>query len=248
MIKIENLKKTFQNKPVLKGVNLKIEDGETTVIIGQSGCGKSVLVKHLMGIIKPDAGRILVDGQDITKLNPKELNKLRMKFGMVFQSSALFDSLNVRENVGFALMEHTQMKEEKIDKRIKECLEMIGLDEIEEKMPAELSGGMKKRVALARAISMSPEIILYDEPTVGIDPIMADSINKLIKKLHDKLGITSVVVTHDMNSAYYIADKIAMLHQGKIVQKGSPSVIKDSDIKVVRRFIEGNSENKAIDI
>lgn len=241
MIKIKNLKKSFRNISVLRGINLKISEGETTVIIGQSGCGKTILLKLLIGIIKPDEGKVIVDNKDVTKLSYKELNQLRLKFGMVFQSSALFDSLNVRENVGFSLIEHTKMSEEEIDKRIRECLQMVGLYGVEEKMPAELSGGMKKRVALARAISMNPEIILYDEPTVGIDPIMADSIDKLIKKLHDKLGITSVVVTHDMNSAYYVGDKIAMLHKGKIVAQASPSEIKRSDKEVVRKFVNGDS-------
>jgi len=242
MIKIRNLKKSFGKNKVLNGINLDVPDGKTVVVIGQSGCGKSVLLKHIIGIIKPDQGDIHVNDVDICKLNVDELNQLRLKFGMVFQSSALFDSLTVKENVGFGLIEHTDMLEEEIDNQVKKCLDLVGLKDIEDKMPSELSGGMKKRVALARAISMNPKIILYDEPTVGIDPIRADSINKLIKKLHDKLNVTSIVVTHDMASAYYVADRIAMLHKGKIIGDGTSEEIKSSDNPFIKQFVNGISE------
>jgi len=242
MIEIRNLKKSFGKHKVLDGVNLNIHEGKTMVIIGQSGCGKSVLLKHIIGIINPNEGEILISGENITKLDSKNMAKLRLKFGMVFQGSALFDSLTVRGNVGFSLIENTDMSEDKIDKRVKECLSLVGLEGIEDKMPSDISDGMKKRVALARAISMKPDIILYDEPTVGIDPIRADSINKLIKELHDKLNITSIAVTHDMDSAYYIADEIAMLYKGKIINAGTPEETKNSSNPIIQQFVNGISE------
>ncbi len=241
MIEIRNLEKSFGANKVLQGINLKIPDGKTMVIIGESGCGKSVLLKHIIGIMKPDGGQILVDNINVFDLNIKQLNKLRLKFGMVFQASALFDSLTIKENVGFSLYEHTDVKQEEISKRIKESLNMVGLSGIESKMPAEISGGMKKRVALARAIIMNPEIILYDEPTVGIDPIRSGSINNLIKRLHGELNVTSLVVTHDMQSAYYVADRIAMMYKGKIIEEGTPSEIKKSDNPIVQQFVNGVS-------
>lgn len=241
MIEIENLHKSFNNNKVLSGLNLKIEKGKTTVIIGRSGCGKSVLLKHIFGVLKPDRGRITVDHQDITFLDEKRLNSLRLKMGMVFQASALFDSLSVGENVGFALIEHQHLEKNDVAKRVRESLAMVGLTGIENLMPAELSGGMKKRVALARAICIKPEIILYDEPTTGVDPITADIINELIKDLHDKLKVTSIAVTHDMKSAYKIADWIAMLYQGKIIAYGTPDEIRSSTDPVVHQFINGLS-------
>ncbi len=224
---------------VLRGVNLTIEKGKTFVIIGRSGCGKSVLLKHIIGILKPDKGRILIDGYDITRLDGKRLNELRKKFGILFQGSALFDSLTVEENVAFGLRRHTHLGQEEIRRIVKEKLKMVGLSGIEDLKPAELSGGMKKRVGLARAIAMEPEIVLYDEPTTGVDPIMGDAINGLIVELHDKLKITSIAVTHDMTSAYKIADRIAMLYEGKIIEVGSPEEIKNTKNPVVRQFITG---------
>ncbi len=242
MIRIENLHKSFNNHRVLTGLNLNIERGKTTVIIGRSGCGKSVLLKHIIGILRPDKGRILIDNQDISTLSEKRLNALRLKMGMVFQGSALFDSLNVRDNVGFALIEHQRLRKSEIDQRVRESLAMVGLIGVEGLMPAELSGGMKKRVALARAICIRPEIIFYDEPTTGVDPITADIINELIMSLHDRLRITSIAVTHDMKSAYKIADTIAMLYQGRIIASGSPDEIKNTDNPVVHQFINGLSK------
>ncbi len=242
MIEIINLCKSFDGHMVLNNLNLNINTGETTVIIGRSGCGKSVLLKHIIGLMKPDDGQILIDGKDVTKMDEKELNTLRMQFGMLFQGAALFDSLNVLENVAFNMIEHTNAGPEEVKKRVKECLEMVGLKGIEEKKPAELSGGMRKRVGLARAICIRPQIVLYDEPTTGIDPIMGDAINDLIIELHNKLKVTGIAVTHDMTSAYKIADRIAMLYNGKIVAVGTPNEIKNSKDPIVHQFVTGTGK------
>jgi phospholipid/cholesterol/gamma-HCH transport system ATP-binding protein len=242
MIEIIDLYKKFDGHQVLDGVNLRIKTGETTVIIGRSGCGKSVLLKHIIGLLKPDSGHILIDGKDVTRMDEKELNVLRMQFGMLFQGAALFDSLDILENVGFGMIEHTKSGNEAIRKRVKECLELVGLKGIEHKKPAELSGGMRKRVGLARAIALRPHIILYDEPTTGVDPIMGDSVNDLIVELHNKLKVTGIAVTHDMTSAYKIADRIAMLYNGKIIAQGSPEDFKNTADPVVKQFITGASK------
>ncbi len=242
MIEIIDLHKQFDGHQVLDGVNLKIKTGETTVIIGRSGCGKSVLLKHIIGLLKPDSGQIMIDGKDVARMDEKELNVLRMQFGMLFQGAALFDSLNIFENVGFGMIEHTNASRDAIEKRVKECLELVGLRGIEKKKPAELSGGMRKRVGLARAIALRPQIMLYDEPTTGVDPIMGDSVNDLIIELHNKLKVTSIAVTHDMTSAYKIADRIAMLYNGKIVASGEPDEIMNTKDPVVKQFITGASK------
>ena len=239
MIDIINLCKSFDGHKVLDNLNLRINTGETTVIIGRSGCGKSVLLKHIIGLMKPDSGQVLIDGKDVTLMDSKELSALRMKFGMLFQGAALFDSLSVRDNVTFNMIEHTNAKREDIDKRAKECLALVGLKDIEEKKPAELSGGMRKRVGLARAICLRPQILLYDEPTTGVDPIMGDAINDLIIELHNKLKITSIAVTHDMTSAIKIANRIAMLYNGRIITVGTPDEIKNTKDPIVRQFITG---------
>jgi phospholipid/cholesterol/gamma-HCH transport system ATP-binding protein len=239
MIEIVNLCKSFNEHKVLDNTNLKIETAQTCVIIGRSGCGKSVLLKHIVGVLKPDSGELFIDGQEITKLSDKKLEAVRLKIGLVFQGGALFDSMTVGENVGFGLIEHNHIEPEELLERVEEALCLVGLSGIENLMPSELSGGMKKRVALARAICTKPEIILYDEPTTGVDPITADSINELIRSLHDKLKVTSVVVTHDMKSAYKIADKIAMLYQGKIIAEGTVSEIQNTTHPVVYQFING---------
>jgi phospholipid/cholesterol/gamma-HCH transport system ATP-binding protein len=241
MISCINLWKRFQDKSVLKGVDLDVERGETLVIIGQSGCGKSVLLKHLVGLLLPDSGRVMVEGQDINRLNRKNLFRVRMHFGMVFQGGALFDSLSVGENVCLALKEHTDKSPAEIEAIGREKLRLVGLDDIMEKMPAELSGGMKKRVSIARAIAMDPACVLYDEPTTGLDPIMADVINNLILKLNRELHITSIIVTHDIHSAYKVADRIAMLHGGKIIYSGTPDEVRRSDDQILRQFIEGSA-------
>jgi len=239
MIEIIDVHKEFRGQKVLKGVNLTIQTGETMVIIGRSGCGKSVLLKHIIGLMRPDSGRVLIDKEDITTMDDKQLMNLRMRFGMLFQGSALFDSLSVGENVGFSLLEHTGLDHTVIRNKINNCLSLVGLHGIENLMPSQLSGGMRKRVGLARAICVDPQIVLYDEPTTGIDPIMGDAINDLIKDLHDKLKITSIAVTHDMTSAYKIADRIAMLYEGKIVEVGTPDAIKNTKNPVVKQFITG---------
>lgn len=241
-IEIRNVYKNLDNRPVLRGINLKIEKGETLVIIGRSGCGKSVLLKHIIGILQPDSGEILVDDVNIADLDEYRLNECRKKFGMLFQGAALFDSLTIRDNVAFGLQEHLNISDKEINHRVRDFLNMVGLEGIENKKPAELSGGMRKRVGLARAIAMNPEFILYDEPTTGIDPIMGDIINDLILKLHDQLKVTSIVVTHDMVSAYKIADRVAMMYKGKIVFVGSPEEIKELRDPIVQQFITGTAE------
>jgi phospholipid/cholesterol/gamma-HCH transport system ATP-binding protein len=237
-----DIRKSFGDKKVLTGIDLDVREGETLVIIGRSGCGKSVFLKHVIGLMKPDAGRIAVDGVDITALSGRELNEVRRKFGMVFQGAALFDSMTVEENVGFFLLEYSGKPREEITATVVEKLRLVGLDDVEDMKPAALSGGMKKRVSLARAIAHDPSIVLYDEPTTGLDPIMADVINDLIIKLSDHLAVTSIVVTHDMVSAYKIADRIAMMYGGKIIAVGTPEEIKSSADAVVQQFITGRGE------
>ncbi len=241
MIEIIDLHKSFGKKTVLDGVNLTLRDGETVVIIGGSGTGKSVLLKHIIGLLEPDEGRIIVDGINVGAVRGEELYQLRKKFGMVFQSGALFDSLTVAGNVGLPLREHTDLKEEEILEIVREKLALVGLSGVENQKPAELSGGMRKRVALARALVAEPEVMLYDEPTTGLDPIMADVINELILDLRKRLGNTAVVVTHDMASAFKIADRICMLFKGKIIWDGSPEETRQSRDPVVQQFITGTS-------
>ncbi|MCK4263558.1 MAG: ABC transporter ATP-binding protein [Candidatus Aminicenantes bacterium] len=242
MIKIANLYKSFGQNKVLQGVDLTIERGETLVIIGQSGSGKSVLVKHLIGIIKPDRGKIFVDGVEIVNLKEDELHKIRRKFGMLFQGAALFDSMTVAQNVSFGLERYTDYQPGKIQEVVEESLAKVGLKGVENLMPHELSGGMKKRVGLARAIAYWPEIILYDEPSTGIDPIRADAIINLIDRMKKELKVTSVIITHDMTSSYKVADRIAMLYGGKIIEIGTPEEIKRSENQVVQQFIHGQAE------
>jgi phospholipid/cholesterol/gamma-HCH transport system ATP-binding protein len=242
MIEIIDLHKSFNGKPVLSGINLTVEAGETLTVIGRSGEGKSVLLKHIIGLIKPDRGKVIIDGQDVTRLGGRQMLEFRRKFGMLFQSSALLDSMTVDENVGLGLREHTDYPESQVKGLVKEKLKQVGLIDIENRKPAELSGGMKKRVGLARAIAMAPEYILYDEPTTGLDPIMADTINELIIYLKNTLNITSIAVTHDMISAYKISDKIAMLYGGKIIFSGTPEALKESDNPIIQQFINGRAE------
>jgi phospholipid/cholesterol/gamma-HCH transport system ATP-binding protein len=242
MIDIVHLQKSFQNVSVLKDVNLTIERGQATVIIGRSGCGKSVLLKHIIGLLKPDAGDIFIDGQNIATFSKSELYQLRRRFGMLFQGAALFDSMSVGENVGLGLREHTNLSEDVIAEKIRHRLEMVGLPGIEEMRVSELSGGMKKRVGLARALAMDPEFVLFDEPTTGLDPIMADAINELVCELKETLSETIIAVTHDIVSAYKIADHIAMLYEGEIIFNGTPEETKNTDNPIVQQFITGSSE------
>ena len=242
MIEIINLCKSFNSHRVLDNLNLNINTGETTVIIGRSGCGKSVLLKHIIGLMRPDSGQVLIDGKDVARMDGNELSALRLKFGMLFQGAALFDSMNVYENVGFNMIEHTNAGKEDIDRAVKESLALVGLKDIENTKPSELSGGMRKRVGLARAICMRPQIMLYDEPTTGVDPIMGDAVNDLIVELHNKLKVTGIAVTHDMTSAYKIANRIAMLYNGKIIANGTPDEIKSTKDPIVHQFITAASK------
>ncbi len=241
MIEIIDVHKSFGKKPVLSGVNLSINKGESAVIIGGSGSGKTVLLRHIIGLLKPDEGTVVVDSVDLSRLNEDELNELRKKFGMLFQAAALFDSMPVWENVGFGLKRHKKLSDKDVKEIAVEKLRLVGLVGAENLMPSELSGGMRKRVGLARAIAMEPEILLYDEPTTGLDPITADAINDLIIEMREKLSVTSVAITHDMKSAYKIADRIAMLYNGEIIETGSPVEIKNTSNPVVRQFIEGSA-------
>lgn len=237
MIQIKNLSKKFEGHQVLDGLDLNIENGETLVVMGRSGSGKSVLLKLIIGLMPVDEGQIWVDEIELTSLREKQMGEVRKKFGMVFQSAALFDSLTVAENVGFSLSRHTDMSREQITQIVSEKLNMVGLEGIEELMPADLSGGMRKRVSIARAISMNPEIILYDEPTTGLDPVTAGGINSLIAEMQDKLKVTSIVVTHDLKSAFSVATRIAMLYDGKIVAIGTPEEFRNSTEPEVKEFL-----------
>lgn len=239
MIEIRDLHKSFGDNKVLQGVNLDIETGETIVIIGRSGCGKSVLVKHIVGLLYPDDGYVKVEGQRVDEMNMKELYQLRRRFGFLFQGSALFDSMTVGENVSLPLAESgKRFTLAELDKKVAEKLEMVGMQGFQGLKPAELSGGMKKRVGLARALITNPDYIFYDEPTTGLDPIMADSIDDLIKELTDKLNVTSVVVTHDMYSVKKVANQVAMIHEGKIHFTGTPAELLSSEDKIIKEFIQ----------
>ncbi len=240
MIKINGLKKSYDGRDVLRNINLEIPDKQKLVILGRSGCGKSVLLKHLAGIYKPDSGNIEVDGKDISKIERLAFLQNGIRISILFQNSALFDSLTIRENVGFFLDRYSELGEEEKNSLVKAKLETVDLRNIEALKPYQLSGGMQKRVALARSLIMDPCIMLYDEPTTGLDPITADSINNLIIDLNEKLGITSIIVTHDMQSAFKIADKLAMLHQGEIIFYGSKEEIQASENPIVMHFLKGN--------
>lgn len=243
MIQIKNLYKEFDGHQVLKGLDLDVEKGDTMVVMGRSGCGKSVLLKLIMGLLKPDGGEIWIDGRETINLAEKQMDEVRKRFGMVFQSSALFDSLTVGDNVAFSVSRHTDMSREEIARLVTEKLELVDLSDTEDLMPVDLSGGMKKRVSLARAISMDPEIILYDEPTTGLDPVTAEEINHLIAELHDRLEVTSIVITHDMNSAFATATRMAMLYDGKIVAEGAPDDFRQSTEPIVRQFLKQVTPN-----
>ncbi len=237
MIEIKNLRKRFGDKEVLSGVNLNIDKGITLVIIGRSGCGKSVLLKHIIGLLTPDEGEILIEGQNISTMNEKNIYEIRKQFGFLFQGAALFDSMNVEENIGLALKENTEMKKSEIADIVAEKLEMVGLPNIQKMRPSDLSGGMKKRVSLARSLATNPEYILYDEPTTGLDPVMSDQIDELIKDLAHKLKVTSIVVTHDIFSVYDVADQVAMMHEGKIYFHGTPKELIETDDQLIRGFL-----------
>ena len=242
VISVKNLTKNFGSRRILNGITLDIYQGETLVIMGGSGCGKSTFLRHLIGSIRPDSGEVWMFGRDIAKATDDQMDEIRKKFGMLFQSGALFDSMTVAENIALPLREHAKLDENIINIVIKMKLELVGLRGFENLMPSQLSGGMKKRVGLARAIVMDPKIVFYDEPTAGLDPVMTGVVDKLTIDLTKKLQITSVVVTHDMNSVFRIADRIVMLHQGNILQIGTPDEIKHSKNPHVQQFITGEAE------
>lgn len=235
---VKDIFKSFEDNSVLEDISFTINQGDNFVIMGQSGCGKSVLLKLITGLMKPDSGSIWIDGEEITCLKERELNNIRKNFGMLFQHSALFDSMTVEENVGFMLNQHTELEKEEIDRIIAEKLELVSLQDTQKLKPAELSGGMKKRVALARAIVMEPQIVFYDEPTTGLDPITAEEIRHLIKDLDEKLDSTSVIVTHDMKSALFLANRGIMIEKGKIVEIGTIDEIKQSENPIVQKFLQ----------
>jgi phospholipid/cholesterol/gamma-HCH transport system ATP-binding protein len=243
IIKLLNISKNFGNRKVLDNISLEVFAGETLVIIGRSGVGKSTILKHIAGLLAPDAGEVWVDGQELTRQKEAEVNELRKKMGVVFQYAALFDSLTVFENVAFRLLRDFRMPMAEAVEVVKKKLELVGLkDNLLDLKPAQLSGGMRKRVGLARAIAVDPEIILYDEPTSGLDPVSSEAINDLILEMQKKLGVTSVVVTHDMHSAYKVANRIAMIYDGKIIGTGTPEEIKQSQDPYIHQFVTGSVE------
>ena len=244
MIEARQLKKSFGQQRVLDGVDLRVEKGESVVIIGRSGGGKSILLKHLIGLLRPDEGEVIIDGESIARMNERQLLKVRRKFGMLFQGAALFDSLTVAENVAFVLRREGRLTEPEITKKVGEALDMLDLGGTQDKKPAELSGGMRKRVGLARAIVYQPEIVLFDEPTTGLDPIVADSIDQLIVRVREQLEVTTVVVTHDMRSARRIGQRILMLYHGRIHFTGTPDEVFQSKDPLVYRFVNGISDPK----
>jgi phospholipid/cholesterol/gamma-HCH transport system ATP-binding protein len=242
MIQLRGVSKRLGSKQVLDGLDLEIPTGITTVILGRSGTGKSVLLKHIIGLMKPDEGSIEIEGEDIAHMDEAELNRVRKRFGMLFQGAALFDSLTVGENVALPMREHLKLPEAEIRRRVAERLSWVGLQGVEDMKPASLSGGMKKRVGLARAVAIDPAYILYDEPTTGLDPIMSDVINELIRSIQKRMGVTSVVVTHDLHSAWKVGDRLALLHEGRVQFTGTPAEAQATNDLLVRQFIEGRSE------
>jgi phospholipid/cholesterol/gamma-HCH transport system ATP-binding protein len=246
MIQLRGVSKRLGGRQVLEGLDLDIPAGITMVILGRSGSGKSVLLKHIIGLMHPDAGSIVIDDEDIAHLNEGELNRVRRRFGMLFQGAALFDSLTVGENVALPMREHLRLGEAEIHHRVAERLDWVGLKGVEDMKPASLSGGMKKRVGLARAIAIDPAYILYDEPTTGLDPIMSGVINQLIRSLQKRMGLTSVVVTHDLHSAWTVGDQLALLHEGRVQFTGTPDEATRSSDLLVRQFIEGRSDGPVL--
>ncbi|OGQ97472.1 MAG: ABC transporter ATP-binding protein [Deltaproteobacteria bacterium RIFOXYA12_FULL_61_11] len=239
MIDVQDLHKSFKQQVVLDGASIFFAEGKITTILGGSGSGKSVLVKHIIGLLRPDSGTIVVDGQDLETLDDRELLQVRKKFGYLFQDSALFDFMNVFDNISFPLFEHTRLKRSEVQHVVAEKLRLVGLAGIEKKMPSELSGGMKKRVALARAVALDPKIIIYDEPTTGLDPVMTDTVNDLIATTQEALGITTIVISHDIRSSLRISDFLGLLNEGKIVEFGTPEKVQESEHPMMRLFLAG---------
>src|SRR5262245_54984979 len=243
MIKVEGLTKSFGRQKVLRDLSLEVATGSITIVIGRSGGGKSVFLKHLIGLLRPDSGRILVDGVDTTQLHGRALDEIRRSYGVVFQGGALFDSMSCYDNVAFPLREKTRTLPEELAKRVEAALAQVGLEGVGTKYPAEISGGMRKRVAIARALVTEPEIVFFDEPTTGLDPVLVNTIHHLILNLHRQFRFTAVVVSHEIPEIFEIADSVAMLHEGRIVEVGPPAVIQASTNPVVQRFIRGQPEN-----
>ena len=241
MIEVKNLYKSFGEKGVLSDISLSVSHGQSLAVVGKSGAGKSVLLRCLIGLVKPDNGTIYVDNKLINTMNFSQLQKIRSSIGMVFQFGALFDSMTVRENISLALQKLTKLNENEIQQRVRNSLEEVDMAGTEDLMPAELSGGMKKRVGIARAIAIKPAYLFYDEPTTGLDPVMTDSINRLIRKFQDTGEVTSVIITHEMRTVYDVADRVLLLHEGRIQYDGSPDTINNVDDPVVQQFITGNS-------
>ncbi len=242
IISLQDLWKSFDGRHVLRGLSLDVQQGESVVIVGGSGTGKSVMLKHVIGLLRPERGRIVIQGTDITRMRERELNRIRRRFGMSFQEGALFDSMSVFDNVAFPLRRHTEMSEAQVRERVRQCLDDVHLHGVENKRPSELSGGMRRRVGFARAISLEPEILLFDEPTTGLDPVISDVVAELIVEMDRKLGTTTVTITHDMKVAFKIADRIAMLCDGRIIESGTPDAFQSSSNPVVQQFIEGRAE------
>jgi phospholipid/cholesterol/gamma-HCH transport system ATP-binding protein len=247
IIELRHVDKSFAGRQVLRDMSIEVEQGESLVIVGGSGTGKSVTLKHIIGLLRPDRGEVLIDGQDITRMRDVELNQFRRRFGMAFQEGALFDSMSVFENIAFPLRRHTKMTEDEIRVRVDECLEDVHLSGVDRKRPSELSGGMRRRVGFARAISLKPEILLFDEPTTGLDPVISDVIADLIEEMDVKLGTTTVTITHDMKVAFKVADRVAMLYKGQIIEQGTPEVFQRSTNPIVQQFIEGRAQGPLTD-
>jgi phospholipid/cholesterol/gamma-HCH transport system ATP-binding protein len=247
VVSLQHIYKSFAGKAVLKDLSIDVYRGESVVIVGGSGTGKSVTLKHIIGLMQPDQGHVYVDGQDLCCMPPVELNAFRKRFGMAFQEGALFDSMSVFENIAFPLRRHTKMTEEEIRARVEQCLDQVHLIGVETKRPSELSGGMRRRVGFARAISLQPEILLFDEPTTGLDPVISDVIADLIEEMDEKLHTTTVTITHDMKVAFKIADRVAMLHRGHIIEQGSPAEFQASHNPIVQQFIEGRAAGPLTD-
>lgn len=242
MIKVEGLTKSFRGQPVLRGVDLEVPTGSITVIIGRSGGGKSVFLKHLVGLLRPDSGRVIVDGAEISALHGRALDEVRDRFGVVFQGNALFDSLTCGDNVAFPLREKTRLPRPELDKKVEAALAQVGLEGVGPKFPAEVSGGMRKRVAIARALVTEPQIVFFDEPTTGLDPVLVNTIHHLVLDLHQRFRFTAVMVSHEIPEIFEIADRVAMLHEGRIVETGPPAEIQASPNRIVRQFIRGEPD------
>jgi phospholipid/cholesterol/gamma-HCH transport system ATP-binding protein len=248
VIALRHVYKSFSGKEVLKDMSIEVARGESLVIVGGSGSGKSVTLKHIIGLVQPDSGHVFVDGDDLCCMAPMDLNVFRRRFGMAFQEGALFDSMSVFENIAFPLRRHTKMSEEEIRTRVEECLDDVHLEGVSHKRPSELSGGMRRRVGFARAISLKPQILLFDEPTTGLDPVISDVIADLIMEMDQKLNTTTVTITHDMKVAFKIADRVAMLYRGRIIEEGAPDVFQQSRNPIVQQFIEGRAEGPLTEV